>query len=73
MALQLGFEEQVKIPILKIEAEEKGFPDEGIPSKKTDKWTVLEHCVGYKAGKIQERITTKMEKKNKTLFSILLP
>jgi len=57
LALQLGFEEQVKILILKIEAEEKGFQVEGILSN------CVEHCVGYKARKIQGRITTKMEKK----------
>lgn len=68
LALQLGFEEQVKILILKIEAEEKGFQVEDILSN------CVEQCVGYKARKIQGRITTKMEKKkNKTLLSDSLP
>lgn len=72
LALQLGSEEQVKILILKIEAEEKGFPVEGILSKKAGKWIVLEHCVGYKARKIQGRIMTKMEKKKQNIAFYLL-
>lgn len=72
MALQLGSEEQVKILILKIEAEEKGFPVEGILSKKAGKWIVLEHCVGYKARKIQGRIMTKIEKKKQNIAFYLL-
>lgn len=61
MALQLGFEEQEKVLILKVETEEKVFQIEGILSKKTRKWTVLEHHVGFEARKIQ-RIMSKMEK-----------
>lgn len=71
VSLRLVFEEQLKILILKIKAEQKGFQVEGILSKKTSKWIVLEHCMEYRL----ERITNKIEKKKKksTLFSTLLP
>lgn len=48
------FEEQVKILILKTVAEEKEFKVERILSKKTSKWIVLGHYVGYKARKNYE-------------------
>lgn len=61
VSLRLVFEEQLKILILKIKAEQKGFQVEGILSKKTSKWIVLEHCMEYRL----ERITNKIEKKKK--------
>lgn len=51
---------------------EKGFQVEGILPKKTSKWIVLEHHVGYEARKIQERIMSKMEKKKKKNQRFLL-
>lgn len=45
VSLRLVFEEQLKILILKIKAEQKEFQVEGIPSKKISKWIVLEHCM----------------------------
>lgn len=70
LPLQLVFEKQVKILILKIEAEEKGFQVKGRVSKKTSKWTVLAFCVEYEAKKIQGRIMSKTGKKIK--FSTVL-
>lgn len=69
MPLQLVFEKQVKILILKIEAEEKGFQVKGIVSKKTSKWTVLAFCVEYEAKKMLGRIMSKTEKKSSFLLS----